>query len=84
MQHIGGAHAAQIAQQGKNRIVTHDQPLVIDDRQCEPGALQECAELAHVGKRGNARRDASLDLAFSRGDGFAQLSETFSADQRRQ
>src|SRR5262249_42830734 len=83
-QYIGRAHAPEVAHQGKNRIVAHEKPLVINNWQCKPGALQKRPKFTHVGKGGNARRDASLNLALSRSDGFAQFSQTLPANQGRQ
>ena len=84
LQHIGRAHAAQIAHQRKNRLVAHGQPVGIDHRQSEAGALQQRAQLAQIGERRDPRRDAAFDLAFGLREGFAQFGEAVAADQRRQ
>ena len=68
----------------EHRLVAHGQPVAIDHRQRKSGALQQRAELAHIGERRHAWRDAAFDLALGLREGFAQFGEAVAADQRRQ
>ena len=45
-------------------------------------ALQQGAEIAQIGKRRDARRDAAFDLAFGGGKGLAQFGERLAAEKR--
>ena len=82
VQHIGRAHAAQVAHQVERRRVAHGEPVDVDHRQRKAGALQQRAEFAHIGKRRNARRDAAFDLALGLREGLAQFGQRVAAEQR--
>ena len=83
-QRIGRAHAAQIVHQRERRGVAHGDAVDVGDRQREARALQQRAEIAQIGERRDARRDAALDLGLGRGERLAQLGQAFAADHRRQ
>ena len=51
-----------------------------DDGQRESGALQQAAEIAHVGEGGDARRGAAGELGFRREPGLAQLRQGRAAE----
>ena len=48
-------------------FVAHGHAIDVGDRQRKAGALQQRAEVAQIGERRDARRDAAFDLAFGRG-----------------
>ena len=75
---------AQVAHQSEDRIVAHRQPVAVDHRQREAGALHERAQFTQISEWRNARRDAALDLAFGGGEGLAQFGQAVAADQRGQ
>jgi hypothetical protein len=75
------AHAPQVVHQREGGIVTNDEPVGVGDGKRQTRALQQCAEIAQIGKRRHARRDAAFDFAFRRGEGLPQLVERLAAEE---
>ena len=61
-QRVGGAHAAQVVHQRERRCIAHGDAVDVGDRQREARALQQRAEIAQIGERRDARRDAAFDF----------------------
>ena len=67
--------------QREGGIVAHGDPVDIGDRQREARTLQQRAEIAQIGERRDARRNAAFDFAFRRGEGLPQLGQRLAAER---
>ena len=74
----------EVLHQRERRGVAHRDPVDVGDRQREPRALKQRAEIAQVGERRDARRHAAFDLGLGLGKRRAQLGRDVAADHRRQ
>ncbi len=83
-QHIGRAHAPQILHQREGIVVAHHDAIDIRHRQRKAGALQQRADVAQVGERRDARRDAAFNLGLGGGERLTQFGQRLAADGRRE
>ncbi len=65
-------------------VVAHNQPVEIGHRQGEAGSLQQAAEIADIGKGGNARPSAAAQFGFGFHPGAAQSGKARSRQQHRE
>lgn len=66
-EHIGGAHRTKIMHQLQGIVVADGQPVLVDHRQRETGALEERSELAEFCEWGDPGRSPAGQFRF--GDG---------------
>ena len=81
-EHAGRPQNPQIPHQIDRGVVARGQPVGVNDRQGEAGALQKSAEVAHIGEWSNPRTDPARDLGFGDQKRVAQLAERVSAEHR--
>ena len=73
------ARSSRISASGSG-YVTVD-PVGVDHRQREPGALQQRAQVRHIREGSDARASPSLDLLLGRQQRLAQLGQRAAAQQ---
>ena len=83
-QNIGRAHPPQIGHQRERVVVAHHDAIDVGDRQRKARALQQRADIAQIGERRDARRNAAFAFGFRRGKGLPQFGQRIAADHRRQ
>ncbi len=83
-ENIGGTHPPQILHQRERVVVPHHDAIDIGDRQREPRALQQPADVAQIGKRRDARRHPAFAFGLGGRKRLPQLGQRIAADHRRE